>query len=139
MAIEQLGLGYGAIDQAFLRMVFNVCMANNDDHTKNHSFVLGRGGVWQLAPAYDVTHAYNKHSLWTSRHLMSVNGRFDGITREDVFDVARRFKVSAPEESLHRVLEVATQWEDYAHEAGVADESIKTIRQDINTCSALLR
>jgi serine/threonine-protein kinase HipA len=120
-------------------MAFNVCMANNDDHSKNHSFVLDKEGAWQLSPAYDVTHAYNRRSLWTSRHLMSVNGRFDSITRDDLLEVARRFKVSAPEDLLQGVLEVAAQWEDYAHEAGVADESIEAVRQDIDACGELLR
>ena len=37
----------------------NVTATNCDDHTKNVSFMLREGGAWELAPAYDVTHAYN--------------------------------------------------------------------------------
>jgi len=138
MAAWDLGLGYEAIDQVFLRMVFNVCMANNDDHTKNHSFVLAQGGAWQLAPAYDVTHACNKHSLWTSKHLMSVNGRFSNITRANLLAVAQRFNVRAPKDCIGQVLEIAAHWEDYAREAGVAQPEAARIRQDIAACATLL-
>ncbi len=58
MVISKLGLGYLAMEEAFRRMTFNVMAANCDDHTKNHSFIMAEFGSWQLAPAYDVTHAY---------------------------------------------------------------------------------
>ena len=37
-------------------MVFNVVAANNDDHSKNFSFLMNRNGEWHLSPAYDVTY-----------------------------------------------------------------------------------
>lgn len=43
-------------------MVFNVLAVNNDDHTKNFLFLLREGGRWELAPAYDITHAYRPDS-----------------------------------------------------------------------------
>ena len=58
--------------------------ANCDDHSKNVSFLLREGEAWELAPAYDVTHAYNPKGEWTYQHLMSVNGKFSDITREDL-------------------------------------------------------
>ena len=51
MAIVRLELGDGALSQAFRRMAFNVMARNCDDHTKNFSFRLKRGGAWELAPA----------------------------------------------------------------------------------------
>ena len=47
------------MEQAFLRMGFNVMARNCDDHTKNFAFRLKQGQDWELAPAYDVTHAHN--------------------------------------------------------------------------------
>ncbi|HEY2915498.1 MAG TPA: HipA domain-containing protein [Candidatus Angelobacter sp.] len=44
--------------------------ANCDDHTKNVSFLLRERERWELAPAYDVTHAYNPKGEWTYQHLM---------------------------------------------------------------------
>ena len=52
--------------------------ANCDDHTKNLSFLMDESGKWQLAPAYDVTHAYNPKGEWTYQHLMSVEWQIPG-------------------------------------------------------------
>ena len=91
LAINQLQLGYAASEEVFRRMVFNVMAANCDDHTKNFSFMLRQGGNWELAPAYDVTHAHNPTGEWTSQHLMAVNGKFAGITCADLLEIANRF------------------------------------------------
>jgi serine/threonine-protein kinase HipA len=137
MTIERLGLPYEAIDQAFIRMVFNVCMANCDDHTKNHSFLMDAQGTWSLAPAYDLTHSYRADSYWVSRHLMSVNGRFEGITTRDLLCVAHHFNVADPVEVIHRVQEVAAQWPDYAKAAGISAATTKRIQADIQRFSTL--
>ena len=87
MTIDVLGLGPGAMEQAFRRMAFNVMARNCDDHTKNFNFLLKEGGRWELSPAFDITHAHNPSGRWTAQHLMSVNGKFDGITRADLLAV----------------------------------------------------
>ena len=35
------------------RIVFNICVANTDDHLRNHGFLLTAQG-WRLSPAYDL-------------------------------------------------------------------------------------
>jgi serine/threonine-protein kinase HipA len=139
MAIDELNLGHQAVDEAYRRMVFNVAMANNDDHTKNHSFLLPQQGGWRLAPAYDITHAYNPKGLWTSRHLMSVNGRFEGITRKDLLEVASRFAVASPAMIIDNILAVAGNWGSFAQEADIPDAQTRTIAADIDECCKPLR
>jgi serine/threonine-protein kinase HipA len=41
------------VEQLFRRMAFNVCIANVDDHLKNHGFLRERQG-WTLSPAFDL-------------------------------------------------------------------------------------
>ena len=77
-------------------MAFNVMAMNCDDHTKNLAFLLRRGGAWELAPAYDLTHAYNPKGDWTFQHQMAVNGKFQAITRDDLLQDAERFGVRNP-------------------------------------------
>ncbi|MDR2109439.1 MAG: type II toxin-antitoxin system HipA family toxin, partial [Coriobacteriales bacterium] len=137
LTIERLGLGYQAIDQAFTRMVFNVCMANCDDHTKNHSLMMDAQGQWRLAPAYDLTHAYRADSYWVSRHLMSVNGRFASITAADLLQVARRFNVSDPIGIIQNIRAVAAHWPDYAKAAGASAATTRRVRGDIEYFSGL--
>lgn len=40
-------------EQLFRRMVFNICIANVDDHLRNHGFLREAQG-WKLSPAYDL-------------------------------------------------------------------------------------
>lgn len=61
---------------------------NQDDHTKNISFLMDRHGKWYLSPAYDIGYAYNPEGVWTSTHQMSVNGKYDNITRLDLLEMA---------------------------------------------------
>ncbi len=102
----RLGLGPEADAQLFRRMVFNVAVANCDDHTRNFSFLLPQGGGWHLAPAYDVTHAHQPGSRWTAQHLMAVNGRAQAIARADLAVVGDRFEVPGATATIGAVLDV---------------------------------
>ena len=61
-----------------------VAARNQDDHTKNTSFLLDSTGQWTLSPAYDVAYAYNLTNRWPRQHQLSVNGKRDGIIRADL-------------------------------------------------------
>lgn len=118
--IDQLRLGYEAKEEAFRRMAFNVMAANCDDHTKNFSFLLRENEGWTLAPAYDVTHAHNPKGERTSQHLMSVNGRFADITRQDLLAVADRFGIGTAAKVLKQIGDVLMAWPDFAASANVS-------------------
>jgi serine/threonine-protein kinase HipA len=130
MAIARLGLGDDALKQAFRRMAFNVMASNCDDHTKNFSFRLKRGGQWELAPAYDLTHAYNPRGQWTYQHLMSVHGKFDGITREGLLLEADRFGVRRPKDLLAEVRAAIESWLAFAQEAQLNASTTVQVQDD---------
>ncbi|MCK5356368.1 MAG: type II toxin-antitoxin system HipA family toxin, partial [Methyloprofundus sp.] len=75
--------------QLFRRMVFNIIMCNHDDHTKNISFIMDRAGKWRISPAYDVTYSYNPTGAWTSKHQMSINGKQDDFSMDDILTCAK--------------------------------------------------
>ncbi len=116
--LDQLGIDDR--EQAFRRIVFNVLASNNDDHTKNLSFLMDRDGTWRLAPAYDLTFAYNPANRWLARHLMSVSGRFEDIARADLERLGDRFEVRGIRAILTEVAEAVARWPEHAAEAGVA-------------------
>jgi len=120
-------------------MAFNVAAANCDDHTKNVSFMLPEGGDWQLAPAYDVTHAHAPESRWTRQHLLAVNGATTGITRADVQAVGERFSVPDAARILDRVLAAVATWPDFANQASVPDPVAGKVAVHIEAWSARLR
>jgi len=130
MTVAQLGLGDDAIGQTFRRMAFNVMSRDCDDHTKNFSFILKQGQSWELAPAYDVTHAYNPDGEWTYQHLMSVNGKFDDIVRADLLAEADRFGVRRPNDLLADVRAALENWSSHAKEAGLSQAASENVAKD---------
>ena len=127
LTIQRVLSGYHALEEAFRRMAFNVMAANCDDHTKNTSFILCEGKEWKLAPAYDVTHAYNHQGEWTHQHLMAVNGKFSGISRNDLLAVADRFGIGTAPQVLKQVGEAVSAWPDFAAQAGLGLHEIGRI------------
>ena len=49
--MRQMSISQDEIKQFYRRMVFNVLARNQDDHTKNISFLMDRNGSWSLSPA----------------------------------------------------------------------------------------
>lgn len=132
MVVAQLRLGHAVLEQVFRRMVFNVMARNCDDHTKNFGFRLKQGERWELAPAYDVTHAYNPKGEWTYQHLMSVNGKFDDIKRKDLLVEADRFEVRRPNRALADVRAALENWPEAAKQAGLRDAVVDRIGADFH-------
>jgi serine/threonine-protein kinase HipA len=125
--MRRLKLTYPEMEQMFRRMVFNVFARNCDDHTKNHTFIMQPDGTWQLAPAYDICHAYRPGSDWVSFHSLSVNGRRDGITIDDMLQVAKLINCRNPESVIEEVRHSVSHWMDFAEEAKVDVDMAKTI------------
>jgi serine/threonine-protein kinase HipA len=130
MTIDKLGLDDEARSQTFRRMAFNVMARNCDDHTKNFAFLLKQGHSWQLAPAYDVTHAYKPNGEWTYQHLMSVNGKFQDITRADLMEVADRFGVRRSQDALADVRVALANWSGFAKDAGMTSSLGDEVARD---------
>ncbi len=102
--MRRLKLPHNQAIEMFRRVVFNVVARNQDDHTKNISFTMDRVGRWSLSPAYDVTWAYSPNGMWTSQHQMSVNEKFDNITRSDLVALAKGVSIKSPDDIIYRVL-----------------------------------
>jgi serine/threonine-protein kinase HipA len=124
---SRLRLPYSNREEVFRRMVFNVMSRNCDDHSKNFSYRLKQGAAWELAPAYDVTFAHNPQSKWTHQHLMSVNGKFRGFTREDLLAVADRFAIGTASRVIDQVRKAIKAWPRYASAAGVSTKQMQHI------------
>ncbi len=125
--MRALRLPYSAAQEMFRRMVFNVVVRNQDDHTKNISFLMDEQGAWRLSPAYDMGFAYNPTGEWTATHQMSINGKFTDITREDLLSCAQKNNIKNASAIIDAVCESASTWENIAKECGVPQLMIDTI------------
>lgn len=125
--MRALRLPYPAAEEMFRRMVFNVVVRNQDDHTKNISFLMDADGKWRLSPAYDMGYAYNPQGGWTATHQMSIHGKFDDIKREDLLTFALQNNIKNPDLIIDTICEQASHWREMAKECGVPSAMMEVI------------
>jgi serine/threonine-protein kinase HipA len=112
--LRELKLPYPDAEQLFRRMVFNVLARNCDDHTKNFAFRLQKDGKWELAPAYDVCHAYQPKHRWVSQHALSINGKRTNIMKEDLLTIGKSIKHKQAAETINEIGRTIDQWKTFA-------------------------
>ena len=128
--MKRLGLSQKDLEQQVLRAMFNVVGRNHDDHVKNIAFLMNRRGEWKLSPAFDVSYAYDPKGVWTSQHQMSINGKRDSFSKEDLSSLAKiaGIKTNRAYEMLDRVVLIMRNWPEFAQKAGVAEDRIRQIQ-----------
>jgi len=131
--MKKMGLKYIEIEQLYRRMVFNCLAVNQDDHVKNISFLMDKSGQWSLAPAYDMTFAYNPENKWLRTHQMTVNGKNVDITKADILEagINMGIKQSVCKDIIAEVKEAVRGFGDIASKLGVQDRTIEYIRSII--------
>lgn len=117
--MRELKLPYPEAEQMFRRMVFNVMARNCDDHTKNFAFRLKKDGKWELAPAYDICHAYQPNHQWVSQHALSINGKRTGFTREDLLVIGRTIKNKKAADIIEEIGIIVGKWKNFADDVKV--------------------
>lgn len=129
--MRELKLTYADMEQMYRRMVFNVIARNCDDHTKNFSFMMKQGGKWELAPAYDLCHAYRPGSEWVSRHALSINGKRTDISKKDLLKIGESAGLRKPSEIIGEINHTVNNFRKFAGEVLVTpklrDEIGKTL------------
>jgi serine/threonine-protein kinase HipA len=118
----------------FRRMVFNILIANTDDHEKNHSFLVrpkGTGTVLELSPAYDV--------------VTSTNGAFahEFLISEDSPDpllsgamaVCAQFDLAPldAQTEIVKIIGVVNGWKVHFKEHGVTESDIEELANFIDS------
>jgi serine/threonine-protein kinase HipA len=129
--VRQMKLPYSDSEELYRRMVFNVMSRNQDDHTKNISFLMFPDGKWQLSQAYDITYAYNPDNFWLKSHQMSVNGKRENIQLEDLLAVAKNVTIKKPLEIIKSCNDVVANWGNYATKAGIETTQKEQIKKQL--------
>lgn len=88
---------------------------------------MDKTGRWRLSPAYDMGFAYNPKGGWTSQHQMSINGKFDEITRHDLLEFAQRNNIKDAAEIIDNIMETTLRWPLIAKECEVPQKMIDAI------------
>ncbi len=129
--MRKMNLNYTQMEEFYRRMVFNVVARNHDDHCKNHSFLMDRQGRWSLAPAYDLCYSYSPSGRWTNKHQMSLNGKQDNFTYQDLLVTGNKAGINNPGEIIEKVVEVVSRWDEYAKDCGVKEVHVKQIESNL--------
>jgi len=131
--IRQLNLPYEDVRQQFLRMVFNVVARNVDDHSKNFAFCMTPDGQWRLSPAYDLTFSIDLAApSYANRHLLTVNGKDEDITRADLIATAENNDIKDCNTLIEDVINAVIQFEKFAVELDIDPSLISKIKEIFN-------
>ncbi len=125
--IRDLGLGQDALNEMYRRMVFNICSRNQDDHSKNHAFIMFGDGGWQLSPAYDLCFSYKPNNPFIEQHQMACNGKRDHFSREDLLESAKSADIKRPWDIINEVEQAISHWPEFADSAGIHEEQAEKI------------
>ena len=106
-----------AVEEIFRRAIFNVAAANDDDHGRNHAFLMDGSGAWKLAPAFDLTLA--TYPLASGFRAARVMGKAGNITRRDLRRLGDEQGVRRVDESIDQVLHAVAEWERHAENHGL--------------------
>jgi len=128
--MRKLGLKHSEAQQAFRRMVFNVIGRNQDDHTKNVEFLMDRNGEWTLAPAFDMVYAYNPSNKWLAHHQMTINGKNDDFTLNDILKVAAEIKINNAREIIDEIQTCFSNFSDYM-QPDIPEEMVDRMKKDL--------
>lgn len=81
-----------SLKQLFLQMIFNYMFVNQDDHSRNFSFMCDSDFKWKSTPAYDITFA--KGEKQTVEHQLSLYGKaLSNIDIDDITTLATEFSI----------------------------------------------
>ena len=119
--------GGAAVAEIFRRAVFNILAGNDDDHGRNHAFLMDEAGRWSLAPAYDLTPSANP--LSSGWRAGTIGGKAAGLRRDDLMRFADDHDIRGAAGILRAVEDAVAAWPDHARAAGVPRLLIEEIRR----------
>ncbi|MDC9724764.1 MAG: HipA domain-containing protein [Gammaproteobacteria bacterium] len=133
MTAKMIGLGQSALTEIFKRAVFNIVGRNQDDHTKNFGFLMNKAGEWSLAPAFDLTYAFDPQGKWTQGHQIKLSGKQSDFVRDDLLKFGEYCNLNKRKVSMiiERTIAAFQQFESQARELGVSDILLHTVRENL--------
>ena len=115
------------LTELFTRLIFNICVYNNDDHMRNFGFVYVGKNKWRLSPLYDVVPSV----IHTSTYALAMSFGDEGkkasiknaLSRAGEFGLeqSRAQKITAG------VVEIVKDWRTEFTKLGLSKNEIKKL------------
>ena len=117
------------VEEVFRRACFNILAGNDDDHAKNHAFLMNPDGSWVVSPAYDLTRASNP--LVSGVRAASVNGKSVNVTRSDLQRLGEFQGVRQIPQTIERVIDAINDWPSFAKEAKLSKHRALQVAEEM--------
>ncbi len=104
------------LEELWRRVVFGICVANTDDHLRNHGFILFPSG-WRLSPAYDL----NPNEDGTGLKL-NINETDNALELDLAREVAPFFRIPSTRANtiISEVRNAVKEWREIASKIGIS-------------------
>ena len=110
-AIRQFGDDVTSdLRELWRRLIFSLLASNDDDHLRNHGFLMREPGRWSLSPAYDINPVPEMDRARINKTPITEENEEPGIAV--ALSAASRFGLKAPgaKTILHEVFTAASMW-----------------------------
>lgn len=112
------------LQELFRRVAFNICIANSDDHFRNHGFLLTPKG-WTLSPAYDMNPTQNKFQCLL---ISSSSNKADlSILLDSCEDYMIKREVAT--QIISEVVVAVKRWRSLALKLGISNREMELFGQ----------
>ncbi len=118
--------------EVFARMIFNLFSLNQDDHSKNWSFLQNDNGQWHLSPFYDITFSPNPHG----EHTTALLGYGKKPPLKIIQKLAEQANFSNWKQAQLKIQEIVDSiqnWDHLAREQQIDQTTRTHIQKQINT------
>ena len=88
---------------------------------------MNAAGEWKLAPAYDLTFSNSSHGM----HSTMIAGESKSPGEQHLMELANTFGIKKPKTIINEVRSAIADWNIYADDTGVSDDSKKLITKAI--------
>jgi serine/threonine-protein kinase HipA len=106
------------LSELFRRVIFNVIVANRDDHLRNHGFIRKPSG-WRLSPAFDMNPSTKKDA-----HVLALDESDTSPNLGTVLGTAEfyRLRPADARDVIAHIVKVVANWESEARRLGLSAE-----------------
>ena len=116
------------VDEMFRRAIFNIAIANDDDHSRNHGFLQSAGGEWTLSPAFDMTRS--PYALGSGFRAAGIMGTFANPDLGNLKELGKDQGVRRIGDTLDRILTAIRRWPEFAEAAGIPAAHAKLLADE---------
>lgn len=128
-ATQMLTRDIREVEKIFRLAVFNVFSHNQDDHSKNFSFLMDETGQWKASPAYDLTYS----SGVGGEHSTMVMGKGKNITKDDL--IALGETAGLKKQAVHEICKQASNaienWVKRTKNSGTGENLMRSMLKQL--------